>query len=146
MDDIEERLLKLETQVEMLARMVISGQRPKDDAEPPPTRAADHKWISGLTRNQHATLQMVVNGKNDAEICKRFGIGLSSAKSRVLQLRKRLGTALDVDVRNRGALMRIADDALEGMSDERYFSLSGLKRDWDQTWTPDDKNLNGDLY
>jgi len=71
---------------------------------------------------------------------------LSSAKSRVLQLRKRLGVALDVDVRNRGALMRIADDALEDMSDERYFSLSGLKRNWDATWTPEDKKLNGDLY
>jgi len=145
MNDIEERLLRLETQVELLAKMVIS-YRPKDVEEPPPSRAADHKWISGLTRNQHATLQMVINGKNDAEICERFGIGLSSAKSRVLQLRKRLGTALGVDVRNRGALMRIADDALEDMSDERYFSLSGLKRDWDEAWTPDDKNLNGDLY
>lgn len=145
MDDIEERLIKLETQVELLAKMVIS-YRSNDVEEPPPTRAADHKWISGLTRNQHATLQMVINGKNDAEICERFGIGLSSAKSRVLQLRKRLGVALDVDVRNRGALMRIADDAMEDMSDERYFSLSGLKRNWDQTWTSDDKKLNGDLY
>ena len=63
-------------------------------------------WISGLTRNQHATLQMIRNGKSDDEIADRFGIGFEF-KGRSVSIRSKIGNALDVSVRNRNVLVKV---------------------------------------
>ena len=109
-------------------------------------RREDHVWISGLTRNQHATLQMIRNGKSDDEIADRFGIGLSSAKSRSVSIRSKIGNALDVSVRNRNVLVKVANDAFTGMDAERYFAMAGIPMDWDDNWDESDRKTNADLY
>ena len=63
-----------------------------------------------------------------------------------MQIRKRLGKALDVDVRNRMQLVKIAEDAFANMDEERYFHISGFKKDWDVKWSDKDRKVNPDLY
>ena len=160
---LEQRITYLEGKVDTLEKMIFSGlgrmaSGHADEAHEPKGALAqaaevmnkghreDHMWISGLTRNQHATLQMIMNNASDEKIASRFNISVSSAKSRALQIRKRLSKALDVDVRNRMQLVKIAEDAFANMDEERYFHISGFHKDWDAKWSDKDRKVNPDLY
>ena len=150
MQALEAKCQYLEGRVDTLERLFMNQQpqgalsqvRDQLDRD----RREDHMWISGLTRNQHATLQMIRNGKSDDEIADRFGIGLSSAKSRSVQIRAKIGNALDVTVRNRNVLVKVANDAFTGMDADRYFAMAGIPVDWDDNWSKEDKKINNDLY
>ena len=147
---LEQRITYLEGKVDTLEKMVFSGLgrmasgHADEVHETKGALAQAAEVINRGHREDHLWISM--NGASDEKIASRLNISLSSAKSRALQIRKRLSKALDVDVRNRMQLVKIAEDAFANMDEERYFHISGFKKDWDAKWSDKDRKANPDLY
>ena len=85
--------------------------------------------LQDMTPKQHATLQMLVNGKKNHEIAERFGVTLNTAKVFVRTVMKRL------KVKRRADVMRYVYPVLRVMDDATYRKMSsGLPVSWDEDY------------
>jgi len=85
--------------------------------------------LAGLTPRQHATLQMVMNGRSTQEMAKRLGVTESTVKVHVRLIGKKCGVKL------RRQIAMFLRPAFEKMPARKYLAMSGgLPKDWDETW------------
>ena len=85
--------------------------------------------LQDMTPKQHATLQMLMNGKKNQEIAERFGVTLNTAKVFVRTVMKRL------KVKRRADVMRYVYPVLRVMDDATYRKMSsGLPVSWDEDY------------
>jgi len=103
--------------------------------EEPVGRISDkerERVLAGLRRmtpKQHASMQMILNGKRNQEIAERMGVTLNTAKVYVRTAAKNLG------VRRRGEIVRCSWPVMQMLDDETYRKMSGgLPINWDDVF------------
>lgn len=87
------------------------------------------KALGQLTVKQHAVLQMLLNGKSNAEIADRLGVNENTAKVHVRLIAKKLG------VSKRQEIVAAMMEAFRQVPDKLYLTMSrGLPKNWDEEW------------
>ena len=147
-DEMELRVFKLETQLEQLERTVMSlvaGREPAvvrqvDDYE----RILDA--LKNLTPKRHATLLMLIDGASDEEISERFDISLVGVKGTKHGLRKILGDEIGDKIKKTDVAVKKYRSVIDSLEGDEYQRISGLPKDWNANWTPEDKETNPSIY
>lgn len=89
-----------------------------------------------MTTKQHATLQLMMQGKSNVDIGDALGVSNNTAKVHVRSIAKKLG------VSTRSEICLLAERALLGIDERTYETLSGgLPKTWaegHEAGTPDD--------
>jgi DNA-binding CsgD family transcriptional regulator len=86
------------------------------------------RQIFALTLKQQAVLQMLMNGKANADIARRLDIKLPTAKVHVRSICLKFG------VKDRASLVIKVTPTWESISEDTYVRLTGLPKTWDQNW------------
>jgi DNA-binding NarL/FixJ family response regulator len=150
MEDLEERLNRLETKIDVLISLCGQAQRMMnsslqsqevDTQYPQETKVKrDSSYqlavLRNLTTKQHATLQLLVEGRSNAEISNRLKVGENTVKVHVKALCGKLG------LKNRSQTALKGHEMINAVTDEEYIAASGgLPRNWASTLsdTEDDK-------
>lgn len=119
---------RLEAKLDQVLR-IVSQNSPARNGHPDLTSHNGNAALvalSGLTVRQHAALQMLLNGKSNAEIAERLGVSENTAKVHVRLIAKKIGVAKRQQIV--GFFRRVFDDIAE----DDYRTLSrGLPKDWD---------------
>ena len=86
-----------------------------------------------LTTKQHAALQMLLRGADNAEIAERFNVSPNTAKIYVRGIAKKL------DVSTRAQIVVRLLDVFNELDDNSYRAMTGgLPKDWDATYVHPD--------
>lgn len=126
LQEIHERLLKVEGQVEMLA-WLLGDKKQAEKIEPATV-------LEIMTPKQHAALQMMLRGAKNKEIAERFGVTENTAKVYVRSIAKK------VSVRTRGQIIRVLGKVFDETAPEDYARISGgLPKSWDATYSEPDE-------
>jgi DNA-binding CsgD family transcriptional regulator len=128
--ELMEENLRLKAQVELLKSMV--GHAPMAVVA---SDSVVERQIYHLTLKQHATLQMLLNGKSNQEIAARLGIELPTAKIHVRTVCKKFGA------KNRADLVLKLSPIWAVISAENYRKVTGLPKDWDTNFKGSDAFL-----
>lgn len=117
---LSDRIEELERKVEWIVQIIFSpnGLAKSNNS------AESVGVLRGLTMKQHGAAQLLVKGESNAEIAKRFKVSENTAKVYVRTLSKKF------NVSTRGQVAMIYRDAMNGISDEDYEALAGLRKDW----------------
>ena len=134
-EEMEQRIIGLEAQVDMLMRMIMSPHR--NNADPidhaletrhPPTGDPymNESMLNTFSAKQIATVQMVVNGKSTHEMGEILGCAESTAKVHIRGYMRKSNTT----TRHKAGLhyRRL----IEGMSAEKHLELTEVEIDWAQ--------------
>jgi DNA-binding NarL/FixJ family response regulator len=128
--ELERKLAAAEAQITLLREMVAEGRGgglSVAGGEP-----VLQRQIFALTLKQQAVLQMLMNGKQNADIARRLDVKLATAKVHVRSLCLKFG------VKDRASLaMRIAP-TWASISHDTYYRLTSLPKDWDENWSAKD--------
>ena len=148
MEDLRERLNRIETKVDVLISLCGQAQRmmtsslQSQEVDTPylHERKKDSSYqlavLRNLTTKQHATLQLLVEGRSNAEISNRLKVGENTVKVHVKALCGKLG------LKNRSQTALKGHEMINAVTDEEYIAASGgLPRNWASTLsdTEDDK-------
>ncbi len=132
-EEMEQRIIGLEAQVDMLMRMIMSSHKndadPKGNAPktgPPPTGDMNESMLNTFSAKQIATVQMVVSGKSTHEMGDILGCAESTAKVHIRGYMRKSNTT----TRHKAGLhyRRL----IEGMSAETHLELTEVEIDWAQ--------------
>lgn len=134
-EEMEQRIIGLEAQVDMLMRMIMAPHRndgdKKDNAPTtrhPPTGDPymNESMLNTFSAKQIATVQMVVNGKSTHEMGEILGCAESTAKVHIRGYMRKSNTT----TRHKAGLhyRRL----IEGMSAETHLELTEVEIDWAQ--------------
>ena len=86
-----------------------------------------------LTTKQHAALQMLLRGADNAEIAERFNVSPNTAKIYVRGIAKKL------EVSTRAQIVVRLLDVFNDLDDNSYRAMTGgLPKDWDATYVHPD--------
>lgn len=126
---LKARVLRLEGALDLARQMVREERRHGGE----PGNPAIRKIISVLSTKQHATMQMLMSGKSNAEIGERLGAVENTVKVYVRGVLGRFG------INRRTQLKDLIAGELELLDDEEYRLMSGgLPRNWDATFSEPD--------
>lgn len=133
-EEMEQRIIWLEAQVDMLMRMIVSPHKNGDDIKNngpqghPPTGDPymNESMLNTFSAKQIATVQMVVNGKSTHEMGEILGCAESTAKVHIRGYMRKSNTT----TRHKAGLhyRRL----IEGMSAETHLELTEVEIDWAQ--------------
>jgi DNA-binding NarL/FixJ family response regulator len=132
-EEMEQRIIGLEAQVDMLMRMIMSSHKndadPKSNAPktgPPQTGDMNESMLNTFSAKQIATVQMVVSGKSTHEMGDILGCAESTAKVHIRGYMRKSNTT----TRHKAGLhyRRL----IEGMSAETHLELTEVEIDWAQ--------------
>lgn len=130
--ELEQKIMELQARYDtlLMAFERVAGKQGEKVEQHVPFGGDVGVWraLSSMTGKQHATLQMVLGAKPNAEIARRLGISEATAKTHVRSV------CLKIGVRTRQELMMRASPVIERMSDADYRRMSGLPKDWDASW------------
>lgn len=89
--------------------------------------------LTTLTTKQHAALQMLLRGADNAEIADRFGVTDNTAKVHVRSIAKKVG------VNTRAQIVYALYKEFEEIDDNGYMMMTGgLPKDWDANYSKPD--------
>lgn len=97
------------------------------------THTAHRAEMPQLTTKQHAALQMLLRGADNAEIAERFNVSPNTAKIYVRGIAKKLGVSTRAQI-----VVRLLD-VFNDLDDNSYRAMTGgLPKDWDATYVHPD--------
>ena len=133
-EEMEQRIIGLEAQVDMLMRMIMSPHRLGDDIKnngpqghpPGGDPSMNESMLSTFSAKQIATVQMVVSGKSTHEMGEILGCAESTAKVHIRGYMRKSNTT----TRHKAGLhyRRLTHK----MSAEKHFELTEVEIDWAQ--------------
>lgn len=92
-----------------------------------------------LTTKQHGCLQMLLDGKSNIEIAKRFGVSDDTAKVYVRTIAKKYG------VNTRAQIVMATLEEFNSIGDDVYMRISGgLPKDWHRNF--EEPDVFAELY
>jgi DNA-binding NarL/FixJ family response regulator len=135
--------LKLLTQIVTFLSEKISTTTSQDGAETTShsvaTMTETPNTLFKLTLKQHGTLQMLLDGKSNFEIAKRFDVSEDTAKVYVRTIAKKYG------VNTRAQIVMATLEEFNSVGDDVYQRISGgLPKDWHSNFSEPDPFA--DLY
>jgi len=135
--------LKLLTQIVTFLSEKISTTTSQDGLETTSHSGGETKTVANtlfkLTTKQHAALQMLLDGKSNTEIAKRFGVSDDTAKVYVRTIAKKYG------VNTRAQIVMATLEEFNSISDDVYMRISGgLPKDWHRNY--EEPDVFADLY
>ena len=90
-----------------------------------PNKILGQRYLHKLTTKQHATLQMVLDGKTNQDIADRMKIGINTAKVHVRGISNKLGFG------KRAKICSIMQPEFDAVDDTAYLAMTGgLPKDW----------------
>ena len=123
LNDLTERLIRIEAKLDMLATQ-MAGQQRQSTTEP----SASNTDVLGLfTPKQHVAIQMMMAGEKNASIAKVLGITENTAKVHVRTVAKKLG------VKTRGQIVAKLMSAMEAVPGPEYLAMASIPKDWWET-------------
>lgn len=126
--EIIARVGRVEAKLDQVLALLQSLQKGEVDRS---SRRQDDEagLLETLTVKQHAVLQMLFNGKSNAEIAERLGISENTAKVHVRLLAKKAGG------HKRSQIVARFKRAFDEIEESRYQALTkGLPKSWDHEW------------
>ena len=151
MEDLRGRLERIETKIDVLISLCGQAQRLASSAlqevdtryQPKITTDSSYQLavLRNLTTKQHATLQLLVEGRPNAEISERLKVGENTVKVHVKALCGKLG------LKNRSQVAMKGHEMINAVTDEEYQVVSGgLPRNWASTLSDTDDDKYYHLY
>lgn len=138
-EELEQRIIGLEAQVDMLMRMIMSPHRNDVDqynqypnkinqhfSSDPPDTFGNEQMLSSFSPKQVATVQMVVCGKSTAEMGELLSCAESTAKVHIRGYMRKSNTTTR---HKAGSHYR---RLIEGMTAEKHLELTEIEIDWAQ--------------
>ncbi len=138
--DLEQRVGRLEAQVDMLIRMASGGNTATSVSQD------SNQWIERLSRKQHAVMLMLSGGASNGEIASRLGCTESTVKGHIRGAQDHIIRGTGVTVRNRLMTSRMYTEAMGSYTDVEFERFCGLKPTWSTSWSAEDRAINKDLY
>lgn len=121
------RVGRLEAKMDQMLALVQAGAAGQSGARD--VAAEGGSILETLTVKQHAVLQMLLNGKGNAEIGERMGISENTAKVHVRLLAKKAGG------HKRQQIVAKFKRAFDEFDEGKYQILTkGLPKNWDSDW------------
>ena len=134
-DSMQNQLDRIEWKLDQIlgALMAKAYDAPtKGEASPMGTQAHQAE-MPQLTTKQHAALQMLLRGADNAEIAERFNVSPNTAKIYVRGIAKKL------EVSTRAQIVVRLLDVFNELDDNSYRAMTGgLPKDWDATYVHPD--------
>lgn len=116
-DELAERVTRLETIVDMLLRDKAPQQQPK---EPTP----EHFSALDFTGKQHAVIQMIYYGYSTAKMAETLAVSTGTVKVHINSIMNRIG------VRSRSQIPALYEEWLDRLSADQYKRQSGISMGW----------------
>ena len=144
---LELEVASLKGQVDMLAKM-FEGRM---SIGPTTTSGTVHdtSWIYKLSKKQHAVMQMVADGCNNAMIADRLRCSESTVKGHIRAAQAHIKRKTNLNVSDRATTSEMFKDALANLDvkdADDYHVHTNLHPDWHANWTEQDYEDNADLY
>ena len=146
-DSLIERMDDQSLQIKMLARTINHLATLIEEAEDGMQTGSQHE-VQGrevantlymLTTKQHAALQMLLDGRSNIEIAKRFNVSDDTAKVYVRTIAKKY------DCHTRAQIVGATLEEFNLISDDVYVRISGgLPKDWHRNY--EEPDVFADLY
>jgi DNA-binding CsgD family transcriptional regulator len=130
--DLEKQVATLEAQNSLLRELL--EQRGGGGLSVAGGDAVLQRQIFALTLKQQAVLQMLMNGKQNADIARRLDVRLPTAKVHVRSICLKFG------VKDRASLALKLAPTWASISHDTYYRLTSLPKDWDENWNPKDQH------
>ena len=119
---VEERLSKLEGQVELLVRLMSDRNWPP--AEAPPSGKGNEEMMREFTPKQHAVMQMIASGVSTQEMAAVMEVAESTVKVHIRGIMKRTGT------RTRAQIAMWFERSKDDCDAQNYETFAGIPQDW----------------
>jgi len=132
---MENQLDRIEWKLDqILGALMAKAYDAPTNGEASPTETSNHQaQMPQLTTKQHAALQMLLRGADNAEIAKRFNVSPNTAKIYVRGIAKKL------DVSTRAQIVVRLLDVFNELDDNSYRAMTGgLPKDWDSAYVHPD--------
>lgn len=144
---LELEVASLKGQVDMLAKM-FEGRM---SIGPTTTSGTVHdtSWIYKLSKKQHAVMQMVADGCNNARIADRLQCSQSTVKGHIRGAQAHIRRKTNLSVSDRTTTSQMFREALANLDHkdaDDYHVETNLHPDWHETWSEKDYSVNNDLY
>lgn len=125
--DIESRLIRMEAQLDMLAKMMMqSAQAPAHVTGQPSGFSKDEAFrrLSEMSQRQVATMLMILAGYRTAAVAERFKVSESTAKIYVSGLMRHLGATTRAQLAIRGKAL------IEMLNPTEFLESCGVPHDF----------------
>lgn len=125
--EIESRLIRMEAQLDMLAKMVMqSAQAPAPPASQQSGFSKDEAFrrLSEISQRQVATMLMILAGYRTAAVAARFNVSESTAKIYVSGLMRHLGATTRAQLAIRGKTL------VEVLTPQEFLEACGVPSDF----------------